>query len=63
MYHLDAHDQARFGIHEYDDEPESLYALDSFQAPDECDECKAWGCDPSDHAPECPYFEEMPLPF
>ncbi len=35
----------------------------SFPEPDQCDECKAWCYDSSDHAPECKHYEEQPLPF
>ena len=35
----------------------------SFPEPDQCDECKAWCYDASDHAPDCSHFEENPLPF
>ena len=48
---------------DYDDEPESLYPPESFPDPDECHTCGAWVHDNFDHAPECPYFEEQPLPF
>ena len=65
MSHLLYSDQVRFGMQPFDDdeEPESLYPPDSFPVPDECDECKAWCYDRSDHENDCKYFEENPLPF
>ena len=36
---------------------------DSFPEPDQCDTCAAWVYDSSDHAEDCPAFEEMSLPF
>ncbi len=45
------------------DESESVTPAEWFPEPDECDECKAWCYDASDHAPDCPHYEEQPLPF
>ena len=35
----------------------------SFPEPDQCNTCKAWCYDASDHESDCPSFEENPLPF
>ena len=43
-----------------DDEKEDY---GSFEEPDQCNTCKAWCYDASDHECDCPSFEENPLPF
>ena len=35
----------------------------SFPEPDQCNTCKAWCYEASDHQSNCPSFEENPLPF
>ncbi len=56
---------ATYGDIDHDnEESESVYpTADYMHDPNQCDECKAWCDNSNDHAPDCPYFEEQPLPF
>ena len=55
---------ATYGDIDHDnEESESVYPADYLHDPNQCDECKAWCYDASDHAPDCPHYEEQPLPF
>ena len=63
-YTLPYSDQVHFGMQSIEEgESESLYPVDSFPVPDECDECKAWCHDASDHETDCSRFEENEHPF
>ncbi len=44
-------------------DPDEKEDYSDFPEPDQCDTCKAWCYDASDHESDCPSFEENPLPF
>ncbi len=57
-YHLDYSDQVRFGMQEPDAED---HGEEQAEHSDFCPHCYAER--QGDHTSDCPYFEEMPLPF